>query len=179
MTWRASVALAFAFALVAGPSHAHSASDAFLTLRTAGRPGAPAVLEAQWDIALRDLDFVLNLDADGDGRITWAETRARQGDIARFAYDRLRVSANGVPCVVTPGDQKIAGRPDGSYAALFFRVACTRPAARITIDYRLFFDVDPTHRGILLLQDGNAIATALAAPDQPRTTVELAAPKAR
>jgi len=55
----------------------HSASDAYLTL-TADAVQAPgqSTLHGQWDVALRDLDFVLKLDDDGDGRLTWGKCTA-------------------------------------------------------------------------------------------------------
>ena len=34
-------------------------------------------LRGQWDIALRDLEYAIGLDADGDGAITWGELRAK------------------------------------------------------------------------------------------------------
>src|SRR5438105_8652268 len=72
---------------------AHKPSDAYLTLERNGES-----LTGQWDIALRDLDNVLALDADGDGDITWAEVRARHADIAAYALTRLRVASAGQAC---------------------------------------------------------------------------------
>ena len=67
-----------ALALVAGAAQAHKPSDSYLTITVQdGR------LRGQWDIALRDLDLAVGLDADGDGRITWGEVRAQHGPIDR------------------------------------------------------------------------------------------------
>ena len=70
-----------ALALACAPALAHKPSDSYLALRAEG-----AVLEGQWDIALRDLEYAIGLDADGDGAITWGETRARHrlADTAAF-----------------------------------------------------------------------------------------------
>lgn len=47
------------------PAQAHKPSDSYLNLQNvAGQ------LAVQWDIALRDLDYALGLDSDGDGAIT-------------------------------------------------------------------------------------------------------------
>ena len=54
-----AVALAIAIALVAMPTIAHKPSDSYLTLRVDG-----ATISGQWDIALRDLDFAIGLDAN-------------------------------------------------------------------------------------------------------------------
>ena len=74
--------------LLCGPVLAHKASDSYLKIGLQG-----AQVSGQWDIALRDIDFALGLDADGNGEITWGELRARHGDIAAYALARLAVDA--------------------------------------------------------------------------------------
>ncbi|HSW26800.1 MAG TPA: hypothetical protein VLJ62_28855, partial [Burkholderiaceae bacterium] len=64
---------------------AHKPSDSYLSI-TQADSGA---LSGRWDIALRDLDFAIGLDADGDGAITWGEVRAKHADIAAYALARL------------------------------------------------------------------------------------------
>ena len=96
-----------AFALLA-PALAHKPSDSYLSV-TVGDDG----ISGQWDIALRDLDFALGLDADGNGEITWGETRARHGEIAAYALARLAVRADGAACSVEPGAQQIDEHTDG------------------------------------------------------------------
>ena len=56
---------------------AHKQSDSYLTLSVNGQS-----LAGQWDIALRDLDFAIGLDADENGQITWGEVRRRRDAIA-------------------------------------------------------------------------------------------------
>jgi hypothetical protein len=158
--------LAGAAAAMATPTFAHSASDAYLSLQRDG-----AVVHAQWDIALRDLDFVLGLDVNGDGDITWGELRARQQDIAGYAYARLRAS-NGEACTFAPTGQKVATHPDGTYTALFFDIRCSGPARGVKLDYLLFFALDPSHRAIVTMQSGTSIATALLAPDNATITLK-------
>jgi hypothetical protein len=62
------------------PAWAHKPSDSYLTLRGAPDSNDIAV---RWDIALRDLDYVLELDRDGNGALTWGEVRQRAEDITR------------------------------------------------------------------------------------------------
>ena len=147
--------------------HAHSSSDAYLTLELASRAGE-TVIEGQWDIALRDLHFVLALDDDGDGALTWGEVRRHRDDIASYAYARLAATAGNAACAIERGKQLVSTRADGAYAALFFRVVCKGARRDVTLDYRLLFDVDPTHRGIVVVRNGNATATSLMSPANPR-----------
>jgi hypothetical protein len=155
-----------AFVATCGVAQAHSASDAYLTL-TAERDGqgGGTTFHGQWDIAVRDLDFALKLDDDGDGRITWGELRRHQGDIERYAYTHLHVA--GGPrdnCSIKPVRQMVDNHADGAYAALFFNVVCARPQPKVTLDYTLFFDIDPSHRGICVMQSGGGTSTAVLSP---------------
>jgi len=77
--------LALALALMSGAALAHKPSDSYLTLTA---PASGTVLEGRWDIALRDLDFALAVDANHDGEITWRELKA--------ARQRIDVLPGGV-----------------------------------------------------------------------------------
>ena len=162
-------------AMVTVVASAHSTSDAYLTLDAQARKEAnnngAIVARGQWDISLRDLHFVLGLDDDGNGSITWAELRKHQPAIARYVYPNLRVSGDNGACVINPVRQAVTNHADGAYAALFFDIVCTRAPQRLTLDYRLLFAVDPSHRGILLLRSGSTTAISLLAPEN--STVDL------
>ena len=56
--------LAAVCAFIAAPAVAHKASDSYLVLNVKGQE-----VTGQWDIALRDIDFAIGLDANGDGDI--------------------------------------------------------------------------------------------------------------
>lgn len=156
------VLLALLLALHALAAHAHKASDSYLTLRVTG-----ADLDGRLDVAVRDLDFVLGVDADADGNVTWGELSARSNDIARYALARLQVARAGAPCTATPatsGELMIDTHSDGAYAVLPLRFHCARAHGALRLSYRLLFDIDPTHRGLASISDG------------PRTTAMLFAP---
>jgi hypothetical protein len=129
--------------------------------------GRPARLHGQWDIALRDLNFVLGIDDDGDGRVSWGEVRRHLAGIEQFAFSNLHVrAAHGDSCRVTPGRQLIDEHADGAYVVLMFDVDCAVPSAVLELDYRLFFSVDPSHRGIFTFRNGADLATAVLSPER-------------
>jgi hypothetical protein len=147
---------------------AHSASDAYLTL-TVENSATTRVLHGQWDIALRDLDFVLDLDREGRGGLTWGEVRRRRPQIEAYAYQHLRFAAGAANhCVLRPLRQMIDQHADGAYAALIFDVICVGGPAPLTLDYSLFFDIDPSHRAIYVGRSGADIATAVLAPQNSK-----------
>lgn len=148
------------------PAHAHSASDAYLDL-SVDPPDTHGqiALRGQWDIALRDLDFVLTLDGDGDGEVTWGEVKRHQAAIEQYAFAHLRFrDGSGKSCPIKPTRQMIDGHADGTYAALFFEVVCAHRPKAITIGYQLFFAVDPSHRGIVVIHSGDEMSTAVLSP---------------
>lgn len=162
-------------ALLVTAAAAHSASDAYLTLASDGTQGTSTVVHARWDIALRDLDFVLALDANGDGDITWHELRAREADIASYVYPTLRVTGDKGTCRVNPLGQKVAEHADGAYASLIFDIVCPASEPAVRIDYGLFFAIDPSHRGILVMRVRDRVATTLLEPAHASVNLALVA----
>jgi hypothetical protein len=157
---------------------AHSASDAYLTLTVDERGTKHRItLHGQWDIALRDLDFLLKLDDDGDGQITWGEVKRHQAQIERYAYAQLRLAnASGVVCSVTPVRQLIDSHADGAYAVLEFDAVCAPATASLTMNYSLFFAIDPSHRGIFVLHAGDKASVAVLSPQNPKIVLAVDPP---
>ena len=154
------------------PAQAHKPSDSYLSLAVHGQQ-----VEGQWDIALRDLDFAIGLDGNGDGALTWDEIRARHEAIAAYALQRLQLASDQGACRLQAGEQLIDRHTDGAYSVLRFRAICpgTLPAS-LSIGYTLFADLDPQHKGLLKLASGGATQTAIFDPDSPRQTLSLATP---
>jgi hypothetical protein len=155
--------------LISASAFAHKPSDSYLTLSLGGGRVA-----ARWDIALRDLDRALGLDLDGSGTITWGEVRARQSDIARYATGRLTLAADGAgPCAMrAPRPLRVTEHSDGAYAVLEFEAACRQAPRTLDVDYALFFEEDPLHRGIVRVDAGAATRTAIFSKDDHRQSFE-------
>ena len=158
--------LVLALALLCAPALAHKPSDAYLTLNRDG-----AALAGQWDIALRDLDNALTLDTNGDGEITWREVRAKHAAIAAYALSRLGVASAGERCALTVTEQMIDTHTDGAYAVLMLAGQCAKAGPTLAIDYRLFFDIDPQHRGLLNLVEKGRSASVVFSAETPSRSV--------
>jgi HupE / UreJ protein len=159
MMWRRCL-LIMALLLAALPALAHKASDSYLVLDVAGKD-----VTGQWDIALRDIDFALGLDADGDGNITWGELRARHTDITAWALGRLALQRGGA-CGLQVARHQVDTHTDGAYAVLHLAGACPAASGELTLNYRLLFDIDALHRGLLRLGLDGATQTAVLSPDR-------------
>jgi hypothetical protein len=135
---------------------AHKASDSYLAVDVSGKS-----MTAQWDIALRDIDFALGLDADGNAEITWGELRARQSDLAAWALSRLAITRNGT-CPLNVNSLQVDDHTDGGYAVLHIAGECPGASGNLGLQYRLLFDLDNLHRGLLRLTlDGTTHTTVL------------------
>ncbi|HEX4883972.1 MAG TPA: HupE/UreJ family protein [Casimicrobiaceae bacterium] len=159
---------ALAALLAANAALAHKPSDSYLALAVDG-----ATISGQWDIALRDLDDVLGLDRDQDGAITWGELKARHPDIAAYALSRLTLGPPAAPCVLRPVEHLVDAHSDGAYAVLRFDATCTAAPAALTVDYRLFFDVDAQHRGLVRLSTPQGTRSAILAVETPTQSFAL------
>jgi hydrogenase/urease accessory protein HupE len=166
--WRA---LWLCVALLGGvaPAYAHKSSDAYLQL-DAGASG----ITLRWDIALRDLDAALDLDANENGQLTWAEVKAAWPRVQNYALARLQVDG----CTLRATDRALERRNDGAYAVLLLASDCVLTQAPV-IRYSLFREVDPTHRGIARVQRaGQPLALLMLNPTQASTGTPVAAQSA-
>jgi hypothetical protein len=154
--------------LLALPAAAHKQSDSFLRLSV-----DDARITVQWDIALLDLDVAVGLDGDGDGAITWGELRARHDTIAAYALPLLAIAADGAACPPGPVTHQVNTRSDGAHAVLMFTARCAAAPRRLAIGYRLLFEHDPQHRGLLAVTTPTATHTRVLSPVEPRAELDL------
>ena len=160
-------AVVFAAMLFAGTAHAHKPSDSYLTLYADGK-----TLRGQWDIALRDLEYAIGLDANGNGEITWGELKAKQAEVDAYALARLSLLADGKTCRIEPNEHLVDDHTDGAYVVLRFSAQC--PEERydaFEVEYGLFFDLDPTHRGLVRVERAQDSLTGILSPDKPRMRI--------
>ena len=151
------------------PAQAHKPSDSYLSI-TVGD-----VLTGEWKIALRDLDYAIGLDGDDDGVITWGELRQRHQAIATYALSRLRIEGDGTACPLQAGPQLVDSLTDGAYTVLRFSIGCAQQPQSLRVDYNLFFDVDPQHRGLFRLDVDGASQTTVFGPESRQQQFDLAA----
>ena len=154
------------FAALAPPAAAHKASDAYLQIQR-----TDDTLDVRWDIALRDLDAVLDLDGDVDQRLNWGEVRTRVPDIDAYALAALQLQ-QGRCALAATRPAAIEKRIDGMYLVLQLQARCDAGQA-LEIDYHLFRDVDPTHRGLLRIEGAAGTAPVLRSLDPSAGNVRV------
>jgi len=152
-------------------AHAHQSSTAYLNL--AVQP-APAPLQLEYRLALRDLAFLLPLDQNQDQQITWQELSSEQAALDQLLQNQILLSASGTACDLQPREslliEQIAGQ---TYVVQPLQTDCARPDL---LDYRVLKDLDSNHR-LLITTQLVATTEVAAAPTQTQlvaaTQVEL------
>jgi len=167
-------ALLASLAVAPTAAWAHASSNSYLALQ---QRGDARVLRA--DVHLRDIDRVFDLDADRDGRVTWAETEQRAADVQTWLQQGLALSSAGTACVLQPLDLLASERADGTYLSGEWQVACpgTGSARDLTLRYALLFDQDNLHRAVVKVEVPGAETSALLSPDRPETALLQAQPR--
>lgn len=135
---------------------AHKPSDSYLALRVDGDHVA-----GRWDVALRDLDYALELDTNGDGAITGRELRTRQPELAQYLLTTLQLRGAGARCDLSATGHRLTDHSDGTYAVLDFEGACPGAAHDLQVDYAFLFALDPQHRGLMRLERGDVVLTGI------------------
>ncbi|MHA7833016.1 MAG: HupE/UreJ family protein [Algiphilus sp.] len=155
----------------AAPVWAHKPSDSYLQLTVEDH-----LIEGRWDVALRDLHELVGLDPDGDGQVTWGEVRDSRGAIVAATLPQLSLQSAGENCTLAAGGLRIAEHSDGLYAALTFDGQCPALVEQLSVHYRLLFDIDPSHRGLLRLELGGRTYSTVLQPSTRQFDVRLEQP---
>jgi len=143
--------------LMCATAWAHKPSDAHVQLVVDG-----ARVTGSLAVAVRDLDGALDLDANGDGNITWAEVRAAATRID--AYERAHLTIDGCTLVLGPGS--LVDFSDGAYWTVAIDGSCDAMRT-LRVHYELLFAIDAQHRGIIQVVSPAMTETVVARSAQP------------
>ncbi len=141
---------------LASVAQAHIASNGFLSLRVDHGHVSGAL-----ELAIRDGELAVGLDRDRDGQVTWGELRAAQGALQDYVRAHLRLASAGAPCALSVGSVEVNERVDGNYLWLPLTGECAGTSNRLSIDYAILREEDPSHRGLLTLAADGQVQTAV------------------
>ncbi len=168
--------------LVCASAAAHKPSDSYLRLGEPVERDGALLLPLRWDVALRDLDRALAIDANRDGKITWGEVRAAERSTSALFTSKLSLERGGVPCRIAldaRAGAKIVRHSDGGYLVRELVLTCGGNGSALTMDYSLLFDLDPQHRGLLRTTVGTDQQITIFSRDQRRQPIALPAARGR
>lgn len=163
-----------------GAALAHKGSDAYLEVQQVGAIASESYRDFRFvlAVAIKDLDLVLSVDANADGKVTWGEIKAVTpqvlpllGELANIeSTARVSPGTPGAPeCHLTWQPDGIERRSDGTYLRVQAQARC--PAAQVlAFRYTLFKDQDANHR---LLVAGRIAGIALLTTTSPQQPTPL------
>jgi hypothetical protein len=133
-----------------------------------------AEIRGQWEIAIGDLQTLIDLDADASGTVTVRELETARARIEDAVLPLLDLTRSGDRCQLAGRDQLVNERSDGYYAVLVFTGTCGSQGA-LDIRYRLLFDVDRSHRALVSANDGYRAVSRVLSPESPSWSVQSSA----
>ena len=160
-----------AFALACAPALAHKGSDAYLDVRqTEPSAGAGSVSDFRFAlaVAIRDLDLVVPMDANADGRVTWGEARAATPQALALFNEMARLEMPaGAPgaCRLDWQTDGLERRSDGVYLRAAAQARCPAGQA-LRFHYSLLKDQDSTHRLLVAGRLGGQDLLSTVSPQQ-------------
>jgi tetratricopeptide (TPR) repeat protein len=148
---------------------AHAVSNSALQLDLDG-----STLTGSWRVVLRDLDPILDLDADADGVVDADEVQGASTAIGEYLGSRLEIEVGGVVC-----HTRIRGlRLEAADLVATVEAACAsiRADEALQLRYDLFFEHDTSHQGLLRVSRGASTHTAVFSHDARIQTIAAGEP---
>jgi hypothetical protein len=123
----------------------HSGSTAFIELSV-----QESTAQGEWLIALRDLEQVVGIDSNQDGKLTAGEIMQRHTTLTTYAQAQLAgFSPDGSQCSTTLEPGIVVKLDDVNYLRWSFAIGCPQQTPVATLRYTALFAQDPMHRLIV------------------------------
>ena len=125
-------------------ANAHQNSDSYLQLvRNADE------ITGLWKISIRDLQYHIGVDSNADGAVTWGEIRHQRSNIIASLLPYLAIRRGNDLCKRRQVNTvSVEVLNSGMYLVVPINAHC-ESAGDISIEYGLFWERDPLHRGLL------------------------------
>ncbi len=128
---------------------AHEASTAYLNLTKDNSEGAAsAVYNAEYELSLRDLALLIDIDPNRDQQVSWAEVKSQTPLIEQLVTSKVKLDNAAQNCEVA-GFEPLAINTRGGFNYLYtnFTLSCEQPIDNL--DYQILAGIDANHRLIL------------------------------
>lgn len=156
------------FALSLQPAEAHRLSSAVLRLDLAEQR-----ISGRLDIPIRDLAALVPIDANQDLAIDWGELKSAFPAIRAAVTNALVLSLDEHSTAWVCEGLQVADLAGETCASLALAAPGIHGIRRLELSYRLLFDVDPEHRGLLRLTRGGETTTHVFAPETAVLRLDL------
>ena len=169
IVWRLAVLVFFTWPSV-GESHSGSASY----FRVVNSDDDDISLSVSLDV--RDLEYAIGIDANGNGEITWGELRNQRAGLQAYVLERLHLRRGSNVCAPSLNELAVEEVAGNVYAVMSGALECAGSDA-FELKSDLFFDLDVAHRALVEWQhrDGTTLAVLTNERREARESVEAGA----
>ncbi len=128
------------------PGWAHTLGEGYIFIDVTN-----SSLSGWVEITLTDLDAALDLDGNGDGKISDEEQLANLERIRDYVFERVAIGDANRDYTLEFTGREVRNVTLSPYLMLHFATNVQQVPDTLQIDYRLLFEVDPRHRGFLVI----------------------------
>jgi hypothetical protein len=162
--WAIAAMLAIGLALWSSPALPHSSSNSFIEI-SQNKSGASIRI----DVPIRDLDLQFDFDRDQSQTVTWQEIKAQQPAIEQWLRSGVTLNSGKKTCVIQTMDWAAARYGEENYLSVIAPIGCDQSdvMTALALRYRLFFDQDALHRGLVKATINDTPMSGVLSPDRP------------
>jgi hypothetical protein len=135
--------------IVPGLARAHALGQSYIFLTVEGE-----AIRGRFEVNVVDVNRVLGTDLETGSSLTLAEVTPHIERLKGYLHDHVTISAAGAPARIVMTEHDVARFHGSQYVQVDFDLEGFPPGTKqFEIDYRVVFDVDAAHRGMLVIEN--------------------------
>jgi len=130
-------------------AQAHESSTAYLNLALEDSESTTDIIyDATYELSLRDLALLIDIDANSDNQVSWAEVTSQMPLIEQLITSKVTLANAAQACQVARfAPLAVNTRGGFNYLYTRFSLSCDQPID--SLDYQILAGIDANHRLIL------------------------------
>ena len=149
---------------VSRPAFPHAASTSYLILDL---PQDNRPVTVRWDLSLHDIVWVVFIDADYDGEVTWQEILDAKPALTSALSGQLSMQRGGATCRLQVRDLALATRIEQNFLSVMMQAECP-VSGLVTVGGPLFMSGDASQRVLLSAVRGKDRLNSVLSAIEPR-----------
>ncbi len=125
------------------------------------------------DIETDNFQSVIDLDDNNNSVVSWKELYNHQQQIETHLLSQIHLTQNNQLITLSPSEYKIYRKLDQSYLNILLHGDVTSQETDLSLEYTLFFDIDPLQRMFLSVTTADNNITQLFSPRQTSHQLSL------
>ena len=163
-------------AILVSPATAHTLGQSYVFLTIEGND-----VHGRFEVTVKDLNAALGFGFPLNGRVSDADIQRHAEATREYLRDHVKMSVEGQPLELAFTESRVAKYHGDQYGLYDFTLGDLSGVEAIEIDYRVLFDIDPEHRGLLVIENNfetgtfnnEANVSLIFGPSESRQTLDL------